>query len=238
LAALVLLWGVQPVRRVLQGAGTTIPWPALHNRVLQMPPVVPHATPYPAEYRLDWLASPGTACLAASLLTALFAGMRPRAFCKVFAETLRQMAFPLVTIASVLALAFLMNYCGATATLGLAFAGTGKLFPFFSALLGWIGVFLTGSDSASNALFGNLQVVTARRLGLNPILTASANSAGGVMGKMISVQSLAVAAAATGMSRSDEPRLFRLTIWHSALLATLIGLLVTFYAYVLPGAMP
>jgi L-lactate transport len=238
LAVLVLLWGVQPVRRALQGAGTTILWPALHNRVLQMPPVAARETPYAAEYRLDVAASPGTACFIAGLLAAAFAGMRPHTFCKVFAETARQMIFPMATIASVLALAFLMNYCGATATLGLAFAATGRLFPFFSALLGWIGVFLTGSDASSNALFGNLQVVTARRLGLNPILTASANSAGGVMGKMISVQSIAVAAAATGMPRSDEARLFRLTIWHSAALASLIGLLVTVYAYVLPRVIP
>jgi lactate permease len=128
-----------------------------------------------------------------------------------------------------------MNYSGATATLGLAFAATGKLFPYFSALLGWMGVFLTGSDASSNALFGNLQVVTARRLGLSPVLMASANSSGGVMGKMISVQSIAVAAAATGMKSSEEAQLFRLTFWHSFILASGIGLLVTLYAYVLPN---
>jgi len=131
-----------------------------------------------------------------------------------------------------LGLAFLLNYCGATGTLGLAFATTGVLFPFFSALLGWVGVFLTGSDTSANALFGNLQVVTAQKLGLNPILMASANSAGGVMGKMISLQSIAVAAAATGMSSADEARLFRFTLKHSVLLATVIGLLTMLYAYV------
>ena len=118
-----------------------------------------------------------------------------------------------------LALAFLMNYSGATATLGLAFAGTGRLFPFFSALLGWLGVFLTGSGPSSNALFGNLQVVTANRLGLSPVLMASANSAGGVMGKMISLQSIAVACAAAGLGREDESRLFRFTLRHSIVLA-------------------
>ncbi len=131
-----------------------------------------------------------------------------------------------------------MNYSGATATLGLAFAATGALFPFFSALLGWLGVFLTGSDTSANALFGTLQVVTAGKLGMNPVLMAAANSAGGVMGKMISLSSIAVAAAATSMEREDESLLFRFTLKHSVLLASVIGLVVMFYAYVRPGWMP
>jgi lactate permease len=131
-----------------------------------------------------------------------------------------------------------MNYSGATGTLGLAFAATGAAFPFFSALLGWLGVFLTGSDTSANALFGNLQVVTANRLGLNPILMAAANSSGGVMGKMISLQSIAVAAAATGMAQHDESRLFRFTLRHSIFLASLIGIVVLVYAYVIPGFTP
>jgi lactate permease len=135
----------------------------------------------------------------------------------------------------VLALAFLMNYSGATVTLGLAFAATGVLFPFFSALLGWLGVFLTGSDTSANALFGNLQAVTAAHLNLNPILMAASNSSGGVMGKMISLQSIAVAAAATGMPSSDESRLFRFTLRHSIFLASVLGLIVVIYAYVLPS---
>jgi L-lactate permease len=139
---------------------------------------------------------------------------------------------PTVTVTSVLALAFLMNYCGATGTLGLAFASTGVLFPFFSAMLGWLGVFLTGSDTSANALFGSLQVVTAGRLGLNPVLMAAGNSAGGVMGKMISLQTIAVAAAATGMSVPDQAKLFRFTLKHSVLLAGVVGLLVMFYTYV------
>jgi lactate permease len=136
-------------------------------------------------------------------------------------------------MASVLALAFLMNYSGATVTLGLAFAATGVLFPFFSAMLGWLGVFLTGSDTSANALFGNLQVVTAGRLGLDPVLMAASNSAGGVMGKMISLQSIAVAAAATGMASSEEARLFRFTLRHSIILAGVIGLVTMVYAYTL-----
>ena len=130
-----------------------------------------------------------------------------------------------------LAIAFLMNYCGATATLGLAFAAAGAAFPFCSALLGWLGVFLTGSDTSSNALFGNLQVVTAGRLGLDPVLMAAANSAGGVMGKMISLQTIAVAAAATGITVADQARLFRFALRHSILLVSLVGLLALLYSY-------
>ena len=129
----------------------------------------------------------------------------------------------MVTICSVVALAFLMNYSGATATLGLAFAATGAMFPFFSSLLGWLGVFLTGSDTSANALFGNLQVVTANHLGLNPALMAAANSSGGVMGKMISLQSIAVAAAATGMAQGEEGKLFRFTLRHSIFMAAVVG---------------
>jgi lactate permease len=145
------------------------------------------------------------------------------------------MALPLLTIASVLGLAFVMNYSGATATLGLTLAGTAGLFPFFSPVLGWVGVFLTGSDTSSNALFGNLQVVTAGRLGLSPVLMAVANSCGGAVGKMISIQSIAVAAAATGMKNSQEAELFRSTIRHSVILICAIGLITVFYAYVKPG---
>jgi len=187
---------------------------------------------------VDWLAAAGTACLLACVLTAFAARMRPGAFLKIVWETAVQLAFPVLTVTTVLALAFLMNYSGATATLGLALAGTGAAFPFFSALLGWIGVFLTGSDTSANALFGNLQVVTANHLKLSPVLMAASNSAGGVMGKMISLQSIAVAVAATGLAQSDESRLFRFTLKHSLLLASLIGVIVLFYAYVMPGWVP
>jgi lactate permease len=137
-----------------------------------------------------------------------------------------------------LGLAYLMNYSGMTSTLGLALATTGVLFPFFSAVVGWLGVFLTGSDTSANALFGNLQVVTANALGLNPVLTASVNSAAGVMGKMISVQSIAVAVAATGMTSADESRLFRFTIKHSVLLMIVMGIVAMLYAYVFPQWVP
>jgi lactate permease len=137
-----------------------------------------------------------------------------------------------------LGLAYLMNYSGMTSTLGLALAASGGAFPFFSAVVGWLGVFLTGSDTSANALFGNLQVVTANALGLNPVLTASVNSAAGVMGKMISVQSIAVAVAATGMTSADESRLFRFTIRHSVLLMAIMGLIAMLFAYVVPAYVP
>ena len=202
-----------------------------------MPPVVKTPAPYAAPYTFAWLSAPGTACLFAAILSALLLGMSPARFGRVFASTVKQMLLPELTIASVLGLAFLMNYSGATATLGLAFA-TGVMFPFFSAILGWLGVFLTGSDTSANALFGNLQVVTANTLNLNPVLMAASNSAGGVMGKMISLSSVAVAAAATGMKQSEEFHLFRFTLKHSIFLATVLGLVVMVYAYVLPQFAP
>jgi lactate permease len=166
-------------------------------------------------------------------MSALFLAVKPSAFARLLVSVMRQLFLPTLTVTSVLAVAFLMNYCGATGTLGLAFASTGALFPFFSAMLGWLGVFLTGSDTSANALFGNLQVVTAQHLGLNPALMAAGNSTGGVMGKMISLQTIAVAAAATNMSADDQSKLFRFTLKHSLLLAAAVGLLVMFYAYVL-----
>jgi lactate permease len=186
-------------------------------------------------YNLNWLAASGTACLLAALLSAAILRMSLRRFWTVLTHTARQLLLSELTIVSVLALAFLMNYSGATATLGLAFAATGLLFPFFSSLLGWLGVFLTGSDTSANALFGNLQVVTAGRLGFDPVLMAASNSSGRVMGKMISLQSIAVAAAATGMKTEDESRLFRFTLRHSILLAALIGLITVIYAYAARG---
>jgi L-lactate transport len=230
LVVLVLLWGYEPVRAALNHANRTFAWPGLHNQVMRMPPVVLAATPYAAIYKFDWLAASGTACLLAALLAAAVLRMPPGRFAAVFAKTTKQLLLPELTIAAVLALAFLMNYSGATATLGLAFAATGRLFPFFSALLGWIGVFLTGSDTSANALFGNLQVITAARLHFNPVLMAAANSAGGVMGKMISLQSIAVAAAATGMAAREEAKLFRFTLRHSIVLAAVIGLITILYA--------
>ena len=238
LVVFVLLWSYKPLVAVLNHATTTFAWPGLHNQVLRMPPAVTRTVPYEAMYRFNWLTASGTACFFAALASALVLRMSPGALLRTFGKTARQLVLAEGTIAMVLALAYLMNYSGSTATMGLAFAATGALFPFFSALLGWLGVFLTGSDTSANALFGNLQVITANSLNLNPVLMASANSAGGVMGKMISLTSVAVAAAATGMRSVDEGRLFRFTLKHSIFLASVIGVIVVLYAYVVPAWAP
>jgi lactate permease len=233
----VLLWA-KPLQPSLNTTNILVQWPGLHNLVQRMPPVVAKPAPYPAVFNFTWLSASGTACLIAALLSAVIAGLSFAQFGRVLRHTVKQLALAELTLAAVLGLAFLMNYSGSTGTLGLAFAATGVMFPFFSAMLGWLGVFLTGSDTSANALFGTLQVVTAEKLGQNPVLMAAANSAGGVMGKMISLTSIAVAAAATSMKRDDEARLFRFTLKHSIFLASMIGLLVMFYAYVMPGWAP
>ncbi|HUP05238.1 MAG TPA: L-lactate permease [Bryobacteraceae bacterium] len=232
LVVCVLVWGLKA--SVLNRTNIPIPWPLLHNTIQRVPPVVAKASPYAAIYTFNWLSASGTACLVAAILAALVVGMKPGQFAAALGRTARQLALAELTLAAVLGLAFLMNYSGATATLGLAFAATGSMFPFFSPLLGWLGVFLTGSDTSSNALFGSLQVVTAGRLSMSPVLMAGANSAGGVMGKMISLTSIAVAAAATSMKRSEESQLFRFTLRHSIALASAVGVIVVFYAYVVP----
>ena len=216
--------------------GITVP--GLHNLIERIPPVTAKPAPYAAVYELNWLSAAGTACLFATIATCLFLRVSPGKFMSVYKATFKQLSFPMITIASMLALAYLMNYSGMTSTLGLALAASGVAFPFFSAVLGWLGVFLTGSDTSANALFGNLQVVTANALNLNPVLTASVNSAAGVMGKMISLQSIAVAVAATGMTAADESRLFRFTIKHSILLMIAMGIISMLFAYVFPGTVP
>jgi lactate permease len=235
LVLFVILMGLDIVKSALSGTIMVFPWPGLHNAIERVAPVVPKATPYAATYTANLLTASGTACLLAAIVSAIALRMTPSQFGRTVAATAKQLGYSVLTVAAVLGLAFLMNYSGATATMGLAFAATGVMFPFFSALLGWLGVFLTGSDTSANALFGNLQVVTANHLGLNPVLMAASNSSGGVMGKMISLQSIAVAAAATGMPSSDEPKLFRFTFKHSVLLASVLGLITVFYAYVMPS---
>ena len=173
-----------------------------------------------------------------TIAAALLLRVRPGQVTKAYTDTFAQLAKPMLTIGSMLGLAYLMNYSGMTSTLGLALASTGPTFPFFSAVVGWMGVFLTGSDTSANALFGNLQVVTANALGINPVLTASVNSAAGVMGKMISIQSIAVAVSATGMTLADESRLFRFTFKHSVGLMIVMGILSMMFAYVFPGSIP
>jgi lactate permease len=231
LVMFVLLWGEVEVKNILNQATMMINWPGLHNLVERVPPVTGKASPYAAVFTFNFFSASGTACMFAAFLSAIVLRVSPSQMAGVFATACKQLALSMLTIASVLGLAFLLNYCGATGTMGLALAATGVLFPFFSAILGWLGVFLTGSDTSANALFGNLQVVTANKLGLDPVLMAASNSAGGVMGKMISLQSIAVAAAATGMKPEDESKLFRFTLRHSVILASVIGLVVVAYNY-------
>lgn len=256
LVIFVLIWGEREIKPVINAiSDALIPsWlptvdasgalakrlmvPGLHNAIVRIPPVVTQPAPYAALFELNWLSSSGTACLLATLAAALVLRVSPRRVVKIYVDTFKQLKLALLTIACMLGLAYLMNYSGMTSTLGLALAGTGGAFPFFSAVVGWLGVFLTGSDTSANALFGNLQVVTANALGLNPILTASVNSAAGVMGKMISLQSIAIAVAATGMSTDDESRLFRFTIKHSVILMIVMACLSMLFAYVIPGAVP
>jgi L-lactate transport len=231
LVVFVLLWGFKPVQAFLNSATADFAWPFLHNQIERVPPIVARPALVAARYQVNWLSAAGTACMFATLCSAVLLRISLRTFTRLMLSVCRQLFLPTVTVASVLSMAFVMNYCGATATLGLGFAASGALFPFCSPLLGWLGVFLTGSDTSSNALFGSLQVLTANHLGFNPVLMAASNSAGGVMGKMISVQTIAVATAATGMSVSDQSKLFRFTLRHSIILASIIGLEVSLYAY-------
>jgi len=204
------------------------------------PPIVASTTPYPLIYRLDALTSAGTLVLAASgvaFLVMLAFGAPPAAFPITFARTLRQLKLPIVTIAFILSIATVMNYSGMTSSMALALAATGVLFPFFSAFIGMLGVFLTGSDTSSNTLFGPLQATTAKISGLDPILMAATNSSGGVMGKMISPQNLSVGAAGVG-AVGREGEIFRRVIGHSLVLTSLMGLLAMLQAYVVPWMVP
>ena len=238
LVVFVLAWRYPPIQGALNSLSVSIQVPGLHNLITRVPPLTPEPSPYAALYNFQWLSAAGTSCFLSAFAASLLLGLSPAKFIGIVRSVFKQLSLPLLTIASVLGLAFLMNYAGMTSTLGLAFAATGSVFPFFSAMLGWTGVFLTGSDTSSNALFGTLQVVTANALGLNPILTASTNAATGVMGKMISLQSIAVAVAATGMASSEEGRLFRITLKHSIILALFMGVVTMVFAYVLPQFVP
>jgi lactate permease len=235
LVIFVLLWGYVPFKALLDKASISLLWHGLDGQIQRLPPAVAKAGPYPAKFNLNLLSASGTAVLFATVASALVLRVTPGKLAATVGRTARDLSLSILTIALVLALAYLMNYSGATATLGLAFATTGIAFPFFSAYLGWLGTFLTGSDTSTNALFGNLQVVTADKLGLSPALMAASNSSGGVMGKMISLQNISVAAAATGMPASEEAKLFRFTLKHSVFLAGIVGLIVLAYAYLVPG---
>lgn len=234
LTVLVFLWGLPAVKSTLNAwYAPTFEVPGLHRAVVRMPPVVTQPEPESALFQANLLSATGTALLLAGLLAGLALGLRPAALLRTYAATFWSLRVSLLTIALMLALGFTTRYSGTDTTLGLAMAGTGFLFPFFSPVIGWLGVALTGSDTSSNVLFGNLQQVTAQQLGLSPVLMAASNSSGGVMGKMIDAQSIVVASVATG-GRADSPdagTVLRSVFWHSVALAALMGLLVMAQAY-------
>jgi lactate permease len=234
LSVVVFVWGLPHTKTVLDGIGLVrVPVPGLHNLVQRVPPVVARPTAEPAVYNLNWLSATGSGILVAALTAGFVMGYRPRELARVYGDTLKMVRHSLITIAAMLALGFTTRYSGLDATLGLAFARTGVLYPFFGTLLGWLGVALTGSDTSSNVLFGSLQRITAEQLGLNPVLMAAANSTGGVMGKMIDAQSIVVASTATRWY-GHEGEILRYVFLHSLALACLMGLLVTLQAYVFP----
>ncbi len=234
LCVILVTWGMPQVKNFLDSIfSPRVDIAGLHNLVMRMPPVAPMPTPEPAFFRFFILSYSGTGILVTAILSGFLMGFTPARMVKVYAGTWRVVRTSLITISAMLALGTLTRYAGVDATLGLAFAATGVLYPFFGTLLGWLGVATTGSDTASNVLFGGLQRITSEQLGLSPILMAAANSSGGVMGKMIDAQSIVVASTATGWV-GHESSLLRFVFWHSIVLAVLVGILVTLQAYVPP----
>ncbi len=235
LTAFILLWGLPQFKAALDKvAAPTLPVPHLHNVVQRVPPVAPaSARPEAAEFRLNILSATGTGILLAAVVAGLAIGCSLRELARTYVETLWRVRFSLLTITAMLALGNVTKYSGTDATLGLALARTGSLYPFFGTLLGWLGVALTGSDTSSNVLFGSLQKITAEQTGLSPILMVAANSSGGVMGKMVDAQSVVVASTATNWY-GHEGSILRYVFFHSLALAALMGLLVFLQAYVAP----
>jgi len=238
LSVFVFAWGLPQIKGWLNGIHNPS-WkvPSLHNLVLRAPPVVPKPLAEPAIFSLNYLSATGTGLLLAGIASGLLLRVRLRELLRIYLGTLRRVRFSLLTIAAMLALGFTTRFAGSDATMGLAFASTGVAFPFFSAMLGWLGVALTGSDTSSNVLFGNLQQVTAQQVGISPLLAAATNSSGGVMGKMIDAQSIVVAGVATGQV-GQEGAILRYVFFHSIALAALVGILVCLQAYVFTGMVP
>jgi lactate permease len=254
LSVFVTVWGLTPVKAALTRQAWMAPAvevPALHRMVFRDAPVEPEAArpemlqdpAYKAKrgeaarFTLNYLSATGTAILITALAAALFLRIPGGQLATIAARTVYQMRWPLTTIAFMLSLGFVTRYSGTDATLGLAFTRTGALYPFFAAYLGWLGVALTGSDTSSNVLFGNLQKITAQQLGLDPVLITTANSTGGVMGKMVDAQSIVVSTAATNQSGS-EGLILRFVFWHSVVLAAIMGLIVLAQAYWFPWMIP
>ncbi|MDM5190808.1 L-lactate permease [Bacillus sp. DX4.1] len=211
--------------------------PGLHNLVMKAEPIVNKPTPYDAVLKLDILSATGTAILIACIISMFVLKMSAKQAAETFKETLQELKMPILSIGFVLGFAFIANYSGLSSTLALALAGTGSLFPFFSPFLGWIGVFLTGSDTSANALFSNLQAITAQQVGVKEVLLVAANTTGGVTGKMISPQSIAIACAAVGLA-GKESDLFRFTVKHSLFFVTIVGIMTYVQAYYLTWMIP
>ena len=238
LSVVVFVWGLPDVKAWLNKLSVfNLVVPYLHNQVFRTPPVVAQAKAEEAIFVVNWLSATGTGLLISAIISGLLLGLRPRKLMQMFGRTIWRVRYSLVTIAAMMALGFSTRYGGLDATMGLAFASTGSLFPFFSPLLGWLGVALTGSDTSANVLFGNLQQITAQQVGISPVLAAAANSSGGVMGKMIDAQSIVVAGVATGQV-GNEGEILRSVFWHSLALAILVGVMVYLQAYVFPGIVP
>jgi lactate permease len=254
LSLFVLVWGLPSVKlamnqattpafRVMLANGKVRPgppgWdvPYLHNTVFRAVPVVPKPTPEAARYDFNWLSATGTGCFFAAIVSGLILGQGPTQLMKIFWRTLVRMRLAMVAISFMLGLGYITRYSGLDAVLGLAFTRTGWFYPFFGTFLGWLGVALTGSDTSANALFGSLQRITAQQLGIDPILMCAANSAGGVMGKMVDAQSITIATAATEQV-GNEGIIFRFVAWHSVALCSIVGIIVMLYAYVFRYAVP
>ncbi|MCX7321222.1 MAG: L-lactate permease, partial [Hyphomicrobiales bacterium] len=234
LCAILLVWGTNWFKGIVNPIFTwNYPVPELHNMINKVPPVAAKPTPESAVFAFTYVSFTGTGMLLAAIISGFVMGFSPIKMIKEYGATIKLCAYSLITISAMLAIGTLTRLSGVDATLGLAFAATGVLYPFFGTLLGWLGVALTGSDTASNVLFGNLQKITSEQLGLNPILMSAANSSGGVMGKMIDAQSIVVASTATNWF-GHEGSILRFVFWHSIVLACMVGGFVMLQAYVYP----
>ena len=243
LTVMVTIWSIKPFKALFAKDGALEHWifklevPYLHKLVEKMPPIVAEMKPYEAIYKFDWFSATGTAIFIAAIITAIFLKMKASEAVTTFGETLNELKTPIYSIGMVLAFAFIANYSGLSATLALALSHTGHAFTFFSPFLGWLGVFLTGSDTSSNALFSALQATTAQQIGIPEVLLVAANTSGGVTGKMISPQSIAIACAAVGLV-GKESDLFRFTVKHSIIFTVFVGIIITVQAYLVPWMIP
>jgi lactate permease len=226
----ILIWGLPPVKAFLDKPSLLFPITPLHQHVMRMPPIVSEPLPESAVFKFNWMSATGTAIFLAGIINGLALGFKTKEIFNFFTDSVRDVKFSLLTICGMMTLGFITRYSGMDATLGLAFASVGIFYPFFGTLLGWLGVAITGSDTSSNMLFGSLQTITARQLGFDPAVMAAANSAGGVMGKMIDAQSIVIASTSTRWF-GHESEILRKVIFHSTALVVIVGLIVTAEIY-------